>query len=270
MLTNVPSALPKGFQIQTAAKYPMIEGDEDIHDRAKLIEGYDPELWWERRVLGIGAGGIMGEVAHGLVKKGLKRLTCLDDDIVTPTNLNRQFFFVEDLDQPKVYALIQNLAPYTTEESILEGYPLTFQAAVEAGVDLNADLAVCGVDNDATRVDVARWCWQQRMPVVFLAVNTDADTGYCFVQASQPGTPCWGCRFSHQLNNTEKIECAGANIDILKVVAGMAGYALDSLVMPDRRREWAYKEVRLHGLAEDGHMAVEVWPECPICQGGRA
>ena len=64
----------------------------------------------ERVQVGIaGAGGLGSNVAMHLVRAGMKRLVLCDFDIVNESNLNRQFFFRDQLGMKKVAALRDNL-----------------------------------------------------------------------------------------------------------------------------------------------------------------
>ena len=69
----------------------------------------------ERAVLGsarvgiAGAGGLGSNCAMHLVRAGVQHLTVVDFDVVNESNLNRQFFFRDQLGQKKVEALKENL-----------------------------------------------------------------------------------------------------------------------------------------------------------------
>lgn len=64
----------------------------------------------ERAVVGIaGAGGLGSNCAMHLVRAGVRRLVIADFDTVVPGNLNRQFFFADQVGMPKVEALRVNL-----------------------------------------------------------------------------------------------------------------------------------------------------------------
>ncbi len=52
-----------------------------------------------------GCGGLGSNIAHMLVRTGIGKIIIADFDNVTMSNLNRQFFFTEDIDKPKVDAL---------------------------------------------------------------------------------------------------------------------------------------------------------------------
>lgn len=56
-----------------------------------------------------GAGGLGSNCAALLVRCGFKRLLLADFDAVEASNLNRQFFFSDQIGKPKVDALAENL-----------------------------------------------------------------------------------------------------------------------------------------------------------------
>lgn len=61
-------------------------------------------------VVGIGgAGGLGSNCAMHLVRSGFKRFLLADFDVVDASNLNRQCFCMEQIGQPKVHALADNL-----------------------------------------------------------------------------------------------------------------------------------------------------------------
>src|SRR6202165_2121513 len=78
-------------------------------DRQKGIPGFDQQVFSKSSVLCIGAGGIISQIAPTLVRKGIGRITLLDDDIVEPSNLNRQRFYTNDIGRNKAVALAGNL-----------------------------------------------------------------------------------------------------------------------------------------------------------------
>lgn len=56
-----------------------------------------------------GAGGLGSNCAMHLVRSGVKHITIADFDVVNESNLNRQFFFRDQIGQKKVEALKENL-----------------------------------------------------------------------------------------------------------------------------------------------------------------
>ena len=64
----------------------------------------------EKARIGIaGAGGLGSNCAACLVRVGFKRFTVADFDLVDPTNLDRQFYFEDQVGMKKVEALRTNL-----------------------------------------------------------------------------------------------------------------------------------------------------------------
>lgn len=75
----------------------------------------------KQSVIGIaGAGGLGSPIAIALARVGLGKLIIADYDIVEPSNLNRQQYFVHQIGLSKVMALKDNLAqinPYVEVEA---------------------------------------------------------------------------------------------------------------------------------------------------------
>jgi adenylyltransferase/sulfurtransferase len=241
---------------------PSFDGEDGVHARDALVQGSVQASREKASLLLVGAGGLCGPVARGLARKGFGRVTVLDDDVVELSNLNRQFFFHEDLYRNKALALAKNVAREATSASVIVGRALSFEQAA-ARQPLDADVVVCGVDNDATRVNVARHFLSSR-PVVFTAVDAQADHGYVFVQ--EPGKACIACALPGVIGAPAGDRCtkAGAVLDILEVMAGLSLYAIDSLLMP-RPRSWNYRQMRLSGFGPDAAKVIERRPDCVLC-----
>ncbi|MFO7659708.1 MAG: sulfur carrier protein ThiS adenylyltransferase ThiF [Candidatus Cloacimonadaceae bacterium] len=78
----------------------------------ELFAEHDPVMLkiWQNSVVGIaGAGGLGSNIAVSLARAGIGKLIIADYDIVTTSNLNRQQFFLDQVGQPKVTALKDNL-----------------------------------------------------------------------------------------------------------------------------------------------------------------
>src|SRR5215467_15124064 len=115
-------------------------------DRQRKIPGFDQEKFSKSHVLCIGAGGIISQIAPTLVRKGIGRITLLDDDIVEPSNLNRQRFYIKDIGENKAVALARNLQRECIAETEIIGHGVRLEDAIAEGIDLACDVAVCGVD----------------------------------------------------------------------------------------------------------------------------
>lgn len=65
-----------------------------------------------------GAGGLGSNCAWNLARCGFKHFTIYDFDIVQLSNLNRQFYFLEQIGMPKVEALKENLLKINPDISL--------------------------------------------------------------------------------------------------------------------------------------------------------
>lgn len=232
-----------------------------VSARQETVPGFDQARLARAHILLIGAGGLGSEIGQGLVRKGIGAITVLDHDSVEVTNLTRQRFFERDRGKNKAVALVRNLAMEATARTNLLGYPLSFQDAVSKGISLDSDVVVCGVDNDETRVEVARQFVALR-PVVFAGTSRDADSGYVFVQ--EPGKACFVCQFPDAWDSSSTAACVPSEIAILKTISGFVLYAIDSLLMP-RVRTWNYRALSLSGSWNERSSMVERQPECKLC-----
>jgi molybdopterin/thiamine biosynthesis adenylyltransferase len=224
-------------------------------DRQRKIPGFDQEKFSRSHILCIGAGGIISNIAPTLCRKGIGRITLLDDDFVEPSNLNRQRFYPKDIRSNKAIALAENLRAECIAESEILGYAFRLEEAIARGIDLSCDVAICGVDNNPARVAASRHFRALGVPVIFSAVSLDGDHGYVFVQEKQGA--CIACLFP-DMPDDDRYPCPGtpAVADILQLVGALTVYAVDTLIMP-RKRYWNYRRVNLTDGSLDGSAMVQ-------------
>lgn len=232
-------------------------------DRQNKIPGFDQEAFSKASVLCIGAGGLISHIAPTLVRKGLGRITLLDDDIVEPSNLNRQRFYARDLGKNKAAALAENLAAECIAATEIHGIPFRLEEALARHLALHCDVAICGVDNNTARVLASQHFRAQNIPVIFTAVSRDGDHGYVFVQENHG--PCIACLFP-DIANDDRYPCPGtpAVADILQSVGALAVYAIDTLLMK-RVRRWNYRRISLSDGSLDGGALMPHRQACPLC-----
>ena len=233
-------------------------------DRQRKIPGFDQEVFSKSSVVCIGGGGIISQIAPTLVRKGIGRITLLDNDIVEPSNLNRQRFYIKDVGKNKALALARNLQPECIVETEIRGCALGLEEAITRGIDLECDAAICGVDNNPARVAASRHFRSKSIPVIFTAVSRDADHGYVFVQESIG--PCLGCLFP-DIAEDDRYPCPGtpAIADVLQTLGALVVYATDTLLV-QRSRFWNYRSLSLSDGSLDGFSNLSRRNECRMCR----
>jgi len=111
-----------GFPV--ASDYPLKHGDEIVLiQKGKIPSPEEFECFMMARhtpgihqkikksVVGIaGLGGLGSAIAVALARVGVGKLILVDFDVVEPSNLNRQQYFVHQIGMPKVEALQKNIA----------------------------------------------------------------------------------------------------------------------------------------------------------------
>ena len=115
-------------------RHPVREGDEVTLIRRGEVPAADEleALMAARHTPGVharlrrscvgvaGLGGLGSAVAVALARVGVGRLVIADFDVVEPSNLNRQQYFVDQLGMPKTEAMVANLRrinPYVSVEA---------------------------------------------------------------------------------------------------------------------------------------------------------
>lgn len=105
----------------------------------------------ERARVGIaGAGGLGSNCAQHLVRAGVRRLVVADFDVVCESNLNRQFFFRDQLGMKKVAALKANLLRIDPEAEI-EAVDVRLDAAAARTLFAGCDVVVEAFDAVAAK-----------------------------------------------------------------------------------------------------------------------
>ncbi|MCX6966197.1 MAG: sulfur carrier protein ThiS adenylyltransferase ThiF [Verrucomicrobia bacterium] len=83
---------------------------------------YAPEQWQriQQTRIGIaGAGGLGSNIAVALVRSGFKYLEIVDFDVVEAKNLNRQFYFLDEVGRSKVEVLAERLRSINPDVEIV-------------------------------------------------------------------------------------------------------------------------------------------------------
>jgi molybdopterin/thiamine biosynthesis adenylyltransferase len=226
------------------------------------IPGFDQAALSAATVLCIGAGGLISHIAPTLARKGVGRLILLDRDIVESSNLNRQRFYPGDIGKNKAVALARNLKHECITGTEIVGHGLRIEDAIEEGIHLSCDVAICGVDNNPGRVAASRFFRAKGIPVIFTAVSADADHGYVFIQ--ERNGPCIACVFP-DMSDDNRYACPGtpAIANVVQVIGGLAVYAVDTVLMP-RPRGWNYRRVSLADGSLDGYALVPAREGCHL------
>jgi len=235
----------------------------EIDNRQEQVPGFSQSALSGLTVLLIGAGALGGEIAECLVRKGVGTLKILDFDTVEPSNLNRQFFFANDIGSPKAWALARNISPHGVMGTRVIAYDLSFGNACDAGVDVDCDVIVSAVDDGEARADISRYGLKRKLPVIFGGASQAADFAKAFVQ--EVGGACFACACPDEADGT-RTPCPGSPAikDLFMLLGSYMVYAIDTLFMK-RPREWNLHTFCPRDAALTQSGRVERRADCPIC-----
>jgi sulfur carrier protein ThiS adenylyltransferase len=154
----------------------VVPGPEELE--ALLVARHGPHVHekLKRGRVGIaGCGGLGSTVAVALARSGVGRLVLVDFDVVEPSNLNRQQYFVDQIGLPKVEALAANLARINPNVAC-KLHELRLEPADVARVFAGCDVVAECFDTPAAKADLAM-AMRKRLPAVPL-VAVSGIAGY--------------------------------------------------------------------------------------------
>jgi molybdopterin-synthase adenylyltransferase len=189
------------------------------HIILKEIGGAGQQRLLDAHVVLVGAGGIGAPAIQYLAAAGVGRLTLIDDDHVSLSNLQRQVIFAtDDIGQPKVEAAEVVVALLNPEVRIT-GRPLRLTVDNAADLLAGADVVVDGSDNFATRLAVADAARALHIPLISAAVG-QFDGQLAVYRGWEADKPCYRCLVGHDPDRPD-ISCADQGV--LGALTGMMG-----------------------------------------------
>lgn len=147
----------------------------DRYDRQMLMPQIGEE--GQRRLLAshvvvVGAGGLGSPVLTFLVNAGVGKISFFDDDVVSATNLQRQFLYAANqVGEPKTDCACSFLSARNPDVQIF-GYPHRFDDSplVRQLVE-SCDAVVDCCDNFQTRYLISDLCESYHKPMIYGAIN---------------------------------------------------------------------------------------------------
>jgi molybdopterin/thiamine biosynthesis adenylyltransferase len=204
--TAIDSLITAGF-VEDAAVAPPPEFDADELARYERNRHYfawidrtpRPSPWEiQRRLKGarvcvLGLGGAGGAVAASLAAAGIGTLTCVDDDTVAVSNLNRTLLFTEaDVGRPKVDVVVRRLRQLNHHVDI-RGHNRRITRSADLD-DLMRDHDLVVLCADEPRIKIGFWANEA-------ALRTGTPWQFCLYAGPMivtgifaPGrSACWAC-----------------------------------------------------------------------------
>lgn len=180
------------------------------------------------RIVVIGAGGLASPVLIYLACAGIGEITVVDYDVVSETNLNRQFLHKEkDVGKFKVVSAKEMMEELNSEIKINAIVEKLNKDNVEKML-YGADVVIDCVDNVETRITVNRACITLDIPLVEAGISGF----YGFVLAVKKEYSCLECIGYENIKLHTPVPALGAVVGVIgalqaveciKIILGLEG-----------------------------------------------
>ncbi len=133
---------------------------------ALLLSPAQMERLEHAHVMLFGLGGVGGHAAEALARGGVGKLTLVDHDVVSPSNLNRQLAALEStVGRPKAQVLSARLRDAAPDAEIVavEAFYLP-----ESPVPIPQDVSVVvdAIDTVSAKLHLAQTCYERGIPLI--------------------------------------------------------------------------------------------------------
>lgn len=135
------------------------------------------EVLSSRSVFIAGAGGLGSNVAVLLVRAGLGRLTIADFDSVTTANLNRQYYFRDQIGMRKIDALRATLLRINPALEMMAIDVKLSADNLPLHLDANVDVVIECFDDPVAKADLTRHCLREHPKLPLVAASGVAGIG---------------------------------------------------------------------------------------------
>lgn len=156
-----------GVNLQVEKTWTETRSNNGTTGQRLLVKDRGIERLARAHVLVVGLGGVGGFAAEFLARAGIGRLTLVDADTVSPTNLNRQIAaLTSTLGQPKVEVIARRLSEInpSLHLELIERFlqPEQAYALPDAKYDYVADC----IDSLSPKLELIRACMDKKIPLV--------------------------------------------------------------------------------------------------------
>lgn len=190
------------------------------YDRQITLKGFDidkQEQLKNSSALVIGLGGLGCSTSLYLASAGIGKLTLVDFDVVSESNLSRQILYTNrDLGQAKVNAAKDALLPHNPHLAIDTVTEVLNDDELIALIKQH-DIVLDCTDNIQTRQQINRCCYNIKKPLISgAAIRME---GLLSVFTYQDNEPCYQCL--SQLFGQDTLTCVEAGV--MSPLVGMVG-----------------------------------------------
>ena len=142
--------------------------EEEWKSRTELLIGKDNiQKLANSKVIVYGIGGVGSFVVEGLVRAGVENIILVDNDVIAPSNLNRQIHaIITNIGKLKVDCMKDRILSINPNVNVEKYIPQDIEEGEETLIDNTIDYVVDAVDTITTKLKLIQKAKEKQIPII--------------------------------------------------------------------------------------------------------
>ena len=142
--------------------------EEEWKSRTELLIGIDNiQKLANSKVIVYGIGGVGSFVVEGLVRAGVENIILVDNDVISPSNLNRQIHAtITNIGKLKVDCMKDRILSINPNVNVEKYIPQDIEEGEETLIDNTIDYVVDAVDTITTKLKLIQKAKEKQIPII--------------------------------------------------------------------------------------------------------
>ena len=142
--------------------------EEEWKSRTELLIGKENiQKLAKSKVIVYGIGGVGSFVVEGLVRAGVENIVLIDNDVIAPSNLNRQIHAtISNIGKLKVDCMKERILSINPKVNVETYIPQDIEEGEETLIDNTIDYVVDAVDTITTKLKLVQRAKEEQVPII--------------------------------------------------------------------------------------------------------
>ena len=142
--------------------------EEEWKSRTELLIGKENiKKLAKSKVIVYGIGGVGSFVVEGLVRAGVENIVLVDNDVIAPSNLNRQIHAtISNIGKLKVDCMKERILSINPKVNVETYIPQDIEEGEETLIDNTVDYVVDAVDTITTKLKLIQRAKEEQIPII--------------------------------------------------------------------------------------------------------
>ena len=142
--------------------------EEYWNSRTELLIGKENiEKISKSKIIIYGIGGVGSYVVEGLVRAGVENIVLVDNDVISPSNLNRQIHAtISNIGKLKVECMKERILSINPKAKVETYVPQNMEIEEELLIDNTINYVVDSVDTVSTKLKLIQRAKEQNVPII--------------------------------------------------------------------------------------------------------